>query len=771
VTGSSATTNPLTPAIRTRQHISRRILTVLSFIALGLGVSAGAGWLAAMSQLGAPQITAIVYASGASEAEFFYSDPFGNIIPDQVATLPIKMGINTLTFDVSDESARASYLQRFDPCRCDQPVLVGSLRLETPLYFESLAPSSWVPSGDTAAVVIEGSAARLVMTPGATDPQLTLYADISSFAKRAEAVAFWSVFGLSGALIMLFVGIAAVLLGLRRAGTGMSGKYLFSRRSISKEPKIPLALGVFLALVGAIAVGQQIAGAWVTGVTIDEPAHVRHLANYFDSGSYSSSVYGPVTSLFGHVLNVLLGHELWGLPLATAEAYQGRHLAVALIGALGLVAVGMGAWIVFGSSRWALLGVAVLGSIPLWVGHSMFNIKDVPLATGYAMVTAGLIAALSNDLGGWRKSVAVFAPLSIGVFIGAGTRPGALALMAGSAVVAALLWFLFHSRIGTLTRRLVVAGVSMGAFALVVAATLLFTEVGAGLLAGIERSLDFPWTGLNLYAGELVDERPGVAVIAMVFASSLPLFILCLVVAGAVLGVTRLVQGVRSGGFWSLQESAFVLVSAQAVVGLVAVAVVNPTIYDGGRQLLFAFPAFALLGVYGVYALFKALPYVVSSGRFGRRILLTIIVVGFSLITIEQLRFFPYNYSYYNEIAQGPGVTGRWETDYWASSIREGARFVAPDDPAMCGVIGAPNFDSGRSIPNPCSLLAPYAAGFADAANSVLNPQEFWIIRSDRTLINHGPVRSDACRLHHEVTRPLRGEDVVMSRVYICLDK
>ncbi len=750
---------------------AKKFVGIFGLVLAGLGVSAGAGGIGAQSTaLSAPHLSVVLYGTGNSTAQFYFSDSFGNIPPEEVYSLPVRTGVNNLKVDVSSSPARDSYIQRFDPCQCDTPIIIGTIRLETQLYSEPLPASLWAPAGDLSGLHTEGSGFRLQIAPGTSDPQLIIYADISSFAGRAQAVAFWTVFALSSALIMVSVGIVTVALGLRRAGTGVSGQYSFSRRSINKEPKIPLALGGFLALVGVIALSQQIAGAWTTGATIDEPAHVGHLANFFDSGSYSSSVYGPATSLFGHVINVLLGHEVWGFPLASAEAYQGRHLAVALIGGLGLVAVGMSAWLVFGSSRWAFLGAAVLGSMPVWVGHSMFNIKDVPVATGYALVTAGLIATLSPDLRGWRKFAAVSVPLSIGVFIGAGTRPAAVVLMVGSVVVATLLWFLFHSRLGTLARRLLVAGASAAVFALVLIVTLLFTEVGAGLLAGVKRSLDFPWRGLNLYAGELVSERPTVAVIAMVFASYLPLFVICLVVVGTVFGVMRLLQGVRPGGVWSLRESAFVVVIAQASIGFIAIAVANPVVYDGGRQLLFAFPGFALLGVYGVYALLKVVPYVVTSGPFGRWILLTVIVVGFSVITVEQLRFFPYNYSYYNEIAQGPGITGRWETDYWASSMREGARFVAPDDPAVCGVIGTHNFDVGSSLPPPCQLLSPYIGSAAAAEHSLLAEREFWVIRSDRTLLNYGPITSENCRFHHEVTRPLRGEDVVMSRAYVCLD-
>lgn len=757
-------------SLRGTQKRSRRVTAVIGLFTFGLVVSAGVGWLGAASSLAEPHVSAVVYLSEEAEAALYYSDVFGNIVPEQVLTAALNVGVNTLRFPVGDDIVANSLVQRLDLCACDSPVLVSSISLATTLFSERLHVRSWTPGGDLVEFHSEGSAVLMRPPPGSADPQIFLYADIVGFAVRAELAAFWVFFGFSGALILTVVGVISALRRASAGGTIRPDTSFVRPRVFRSEQKIPLALAVFTAAVAIVAGAQQFAGAWVTGVTIDEPAHVRHLANYFETGVYSSSVYGPFTSLFGHALNVILGNEAWGMPLATLEAYQGRHMAVALIGFLGLLAVGVSAWAIFGSARWAFVAAAFLGSIPVWVGHSMFNVKDIPVASGYALFTAGLIVVLAPRLPGWRSPTLALGLLGVGVLVGAGTRPGAMALMLGSAFVLGVLWFATrHQRGGRRLPTAVVLG-GTAAFLGMGALLLLFSGPGAGLVAGIRRSLDFPWTGFNLYAGQLVSERPGAAVIAMVFASYLPLFVLFFVVAGIVFGVVRLIQESRPGGVWSPRESAFVLISAQASVGFVALATLNPTVYDGGRQLLFAFPAFALLAVYGLYAVLRALPFVLSSGRLRRRIVLGVMVAGFSIITVDQVRFFPFNYSLYNEIAQGSGISGRWETDYWASSVREGARYVAPGDPAICGVTGTHNFNVGTSLPPACETLSPYVGTAARAEQSLLSEREFWVIRIDRTLINRGPISSDNCRLHHEVTRPFRGEDVVMSRVYICRD-
>ena len=69
------------------------------------------------------------------------------------------------------------------------------------------------------------------------------------------------------------------------------------------------------------------------------------------------------------------------------EAYAVRHLVVAACGLLGVLAVAAIGRRLLGSWRWGLVAAATLMAIPMWPGLSMFDIKDVPAATGYTLVT------------------------------------------------------------------------------------------------------------------------------------------------------------------------------------------------------------------------------------------------------------------------------------------------------------------------------------------------------------------------------------------------
>ena len=88
----------------------------------------------------------------------------------------------------------------------------------------------------------------------------------------------------------------------------------------------------------------------------------------------------------------------------TVDAYA-AHLVVALCGLLGVFAVAAIGRRLLGSWSWGLVMAASLMAILMWPGLSMFDIKDVPAATGYTLVTWGLVELLfQQNPGGWRHT-------------------------------------------------------------------------------------------------------------------------------------------------------------------------------------------------------------------------------------------------------------------------------------------------------------------------------------------------------------------------------
>lgn len=345
----------LTATVSVPQRPRWWLIGVVGAVVATLGLSVGAGYLALNSPIAESKLTVTMYLADSSTAEFFYSDEFGNLSAENSLAFPVIRGANTLQIPVTPSSIRDSFSQRLDPCECETPVLVSRMLLTSPVLTEEIPPETWVLGGDVESLTNQGSAVLLRSSPAGMDPQIGLFLDLRDFADRAENRAFWA--GFLGAFlilgILLWGGVAwargkQLDTSLRSHPTG--------RRE--RAARVPLWLTVVASAVLVAGIVQQFVAAWVTGATVDEPLHVRHLENFFQTGTYSSSVYGPVTALLGHAANVVVGFEQWGAPVATAEAYAVRHVVFAFIGLAGLAAVFLIGRVVMKSWQWGLFSAA-----------------------------------------------------------------------------------------------------------------------------------------------------------------------------------------------------------------------------------------------------------------------------------------------------------------------------------------------------------------------------------------------------------------------------
>ena len=117
-----------------------------------------------------------------------------------------------------------------------------------------------------------------------------------------------------------------------------------------RPPAFLLALATAVATVG---IGMTIVGSQTTGVSTDEPGHVRRLNAYLHTGLYvrefeveqtppgdiptGAYIYGPVTSLLQHHANRLLGNEPEYEARTRAYHYEVRHAVIGAMAIAGLL--------------------------------------------------------------------------------------------------------------------------------------------------------------------------------------------------------------------------------------------------------------------------------------------------------------------------------------------------------------------------------------------------------------------------------------------------
>jgi len=519
---------------------------------------------------------------------------------------------------------------------------------------------------------------------------------------------------------------------------------------------VPRPLLVVAAVVLVAAVVMVFAGGWRTGVSWDETYHVLRMRTYLGpSGWYvldhdlhgdapgswvgSAYVYAPVTMVLLHAWAMLTGVDSSGVVSASASAYAVRHLGVGLLSLPALAAVAVLARLLLRSWAWGLVAAATLAAMPAWTGHAMFNVKDVPVATGYTLVSLGFAVVA---VAGRRRLVAAgAATAAAGVVLAAGTRPGiwpGLALAALAALAAVLLGR--GDRVARTVAVLAVIAVGAGTIALVYPAP--FASPLEALTGSVSESSRFDGaSGSRWYVPTFL-------------AVEVPTLLLLLGGLGTVLAVRRL----RSDPARAVV--ALVLLQAFALP-LLAIAR-GSNLYNGLRQLLFAYPALAVLATLGIAAVAR------------RPRAWPVAAVALVAPLLVQVQLFPYNYAYSSlpAAALAPSVGDRWSTldlptDYWRTSVRE----LAPEMPRGGFVSCQPHTEDGAFVPrsndgreNCASYVVGPLAAYDDRRRGSWDapPTEFLATVSGMDTIG------DNCTRFADVTRHLWWRTVTMSYAARC---
>jgi hypothetical protein len=169
----------------------------------------------------------------------------------------------------------------------------------------------------------------------------------------------------------------------------------------------------------------------------------------------------------------------------------------------------------------------------------------------------------------------------------------------------------------------------------------------------------------------------------------------------------------------------------------------HSTLYDNGRQTYFTLvPLFILAGL-----AFEWLFGLVQRPRFKALVVTLAILPGI----VAGVRLHPYEYVYYNSLAGGTaGAYGRYEMDYWATSLQEQTDYLNSVRFAPINVL----------VYGPARLVIPYARS-GDIVHGYGAPNP--IVRYDYLMILiKGPMDSQYCEyapLVHTVGR----EGVVFS--------
>jgi hypothetical protein len=455
-----------------------------------------------------------------------------------------------------------------------------------------------------------------------------------------------------------------------------------------------------------------------------------------------------------HGWGLLWGTDSPGTVAATSQAYAVRHLGVTVLSLVGVTAAAALARLLLGSRGWALVCAAVLVAVPTWTGHAMFNVKDVPVATGYTLLTLGVVLVVRSTSTRWRTGLGALLALA-GLVLAVGTRPGIGPGLAAAGAVGVGLCLLRRQwwRAGLLCA---VALLAVGAV------TALYPEAFRNPVAALVDGA--------LESSQYADHPGRRWYLPLYLGVELPTLLLLLGAAGTVLAVLR-VAGRRGASADDRVLLGLVLLQT-FLLPVLAVAKAS-NLYTGIRQLLFAAPGLAVLVTLAV-ALLWASPR--RSPRTRRLVpLLAAVAVGVPLVV--QLQLFPYSYAFSSVPANlaSPRLAAHdrdleVQTDYWRTSVRE----LAPAVPAAGWVTCTPRIDDDeRFLPradesrrdcadDPIGPLAPYVARRGDRAAAAPSPEQFLAVDAGSAFVGRN------CAALHRVTRHLWWRTVTMSSVSRC---
>jgi hypothetical protein len=547
-----------------------------------------------------------------------------------------------------------------------------------------------------------------------------------------------------------------------------------------------------MVVVGAGLV-MMFVGAWTVGVTWDERTHVVFLQTFFDIGwnidpiaivddvpdpryIWGVYVYGPVGELVAHAVSTLLGAEEWGEPVYTALSGSTRHLGIALMATAGIVAAGGTVGVITRSWRWGVIGAAVLASVPVWIGHGMFNIKDTPVASGYTIATLGMVMLLRSDLRarrGWHVLAAVL--LVVGTVLAAGTRAAVGVPIAAGAVLGVLaLWWFPGRESESLGAALRPALVRLGEFAALLAGgylilALLYPKAFANPVElawqALVVSARFPFDEQVLTAGTWLDQPPPWTYLPWWFGAQLPLLVsiaALVFIAWWAWGAARLTVG-RSSSTASEDLALPVPVLSQAFLLATLAVIGRSSMYNGQRQFLFVVPAAAILATLGIWWTARWASQRADKARWLVPAVWAASGVGIIVPTVAQAFLFPYNYTYYNAAVAVRPIEGHWPTDYWRASSNELLRRLPADGPEACAYESF-RYDEVKQCRSE-GMFVPYLNERGiDAKPGSLGPGEIWLVRENQGVTDLPP----GCRLHDEITRPLFGQDIVIGQILAC---
>jgi len=402
----------------------------------------------------------------------------------------------------------------------------------------------------------------------------------------------------------------------------------------------------------------------------------------------------------------------------------------------------------------ASLGMVTYLLWPYLLGHSFFNVKDIPFLLAWLLATNIYLKILElwhSQFSCTRSYVwAQFAILGLSTAWLLSIRISGVLIFIEYVVI-----FLAYSFLAGCQLRRILSLSNAAAFSIPLLLGLftlypVFWHNPFEVINAIQYMSQPPWDGDTLTAGRVLAPREfSYFYIPAWLLIKLPLISIigCLVIPLVIYKAIEKREGYPTGS--SLGNLLGLVFSVVAI--LVFLVITKAGLYNELRQILFIFPLIYIIG-------FTAL-YYISKKILGIGLVLTAL-----LFAVDNIVLYPYQYSYINEVARQLDVGRRYEKDYFFLSATRNVAWLNQKN--------LNNLDISCVYVTPLHLWNelnrekyPCVRGYKGFAESKKPFLFTWLVRDRVDLL---PLPN--CELIHEeqVSLPLSNTKLVMSQIFFC---
>jgi hypothetical protein len=489
--------------------------------------------------------------------------------------------------------------------------------------------------------------------------------------------------------------------------------------------------------------------AAITGLLGGDTKPYIDLTQYFDRyygiGFHliSHSIGGLVQGIFGD----LLPYSIQGSRLIWAHAV------------VFLAFIGSGIIFRFclvrltGDQFISVLGMFVFLLWPYLFGHSMMNVKDIPFMCAWLCCTLQVLRIFQAPQYSTQSLIRNFA------LLGALTAWLISIRVAGILIFIQYAWFgLMFITLGNHTKTnnsfYLKLGYEIFVFFIAMMGALFILypitwHDPSEFLNAIRYMSTHPWLGNTLTAGELIEPKTRLLFyIGSWLAVKLPAFAL---VGLALLPIVLWKTFAKKQ--FSSRYCALLALLLSAITILSILVLMRVSLYNELRQILFISAILLLIAI-------------VSFCYLSRSLSIAVLILTIGVMVFDNVKMYPYQYSYVNEIARNAPKGGLFETDYFGLSVSETARWLnqsSVDGVSQC--IYVPSIHLWKFEINPQKF--PCVENFPGDLSLIKKPFLFFVQARSAPSFAAPP----GCRLLHLESRnlPFSNTALRMGELYECL--